>query len=249
MTNAPGTVTILCADDDPDDRMLLREALEEIGFAHDLHFTEDGEQLMAYLRHEGAYDDPGRSPAPDLLLLDLNMPRLDGREALLRIRADPDLNAIPIVVMSTADSADDIHMAYSAGANSFVVKPASFEELVRVMRGVQTVLDRCRRTPRKVQVVVMINRILRSAGARPIVSKTRRDSCSSTTTGTSWSCCTTSSLEQASPTTWSGARRMRTACNGSWKVTSPWRSSTIAWAVEADSTWSVRLSKSDAGCR
>ena len=117
--------------------MLLRDALDEMEFDYDLRFAEDGEQLLAYLRREGEYAQPERSPAPDLLLLDLNMPRMDGREALMRIRADHDLRAIPIVVMSTADSAEDIQMAYRSGANSFVVKPASFDELVRVMRGLR----------------------------------------------------------------------------------------------------------------
>ena len=137
MTSAASAAIILCADDDPDDRLLLRDALDEVGFAHDLRFVEDGEQLMAYLRGEGDFADPAHSPAPDLLLLDLNMPRMDGREALLRIRGDAELRTLPIVVLSTADSAEDIHTAYSAGANSFVVKPASFEELVRVMRSVE----------------------------------------------------------------------------------------------------------------
>lgn len=137
MTVAAGVVTILCAEDDPDDRMLLADALESIGLPYQLHFTEDGEQLMSYLRREGDYVDSREFPSPDLLLLDLNMPRMDGREALVLIRADPSLRELPVVVMSTADSDEDVRNAYGLGASSFVTKPVTFERLVKVMQDIR----------------------------------------------------------------------------------------------------------------
>ena len=130
MTSAASAAIILCADDDPDDRLLLRDALDEVGFAHDLRFVEDGEQLMAYLRGEGDFADPAHSPAPDLLLLDLNMPRKDGREALKEIKSDPRLANIPVVVMSTSRDKEDIDEAYRLGANSFIPKPSRYEDLI-----------------------------------------------------------------------------------------------------------------------
>jgi len=101
-------ITILVAEDDEDDRLLMQEALEENRLANDLHFVEDGEFLMDYLLHRGEYSDPQTAPRPSLILLDLNMPRKDGREALQEIKANPDLRQIPIVVLTTSKAEEDI---------------------------------------------------------------------------------------------------------------------------------------------
>lgn len=127
-------ITILVADDDPDDRMLLREALDESHLANDLFFVEDGEQLMHYLRRQGEYADPKLSPRPGLILLDLNMPKKDGREALKEIKSDPDLRRIPVVALTTSQSEEDIYRSYDLGVSSFITKPVGFDALVEVTR-------------------------------------------------------------------------------------------------------------------
>lgn len=134
MTQSPKPITILLADDDADDRMLARDALAESRLANDLHFVEDGEQLLDFLQRRGAYADPSSSPRPGLILLDLNMPRKDGREALREIKADPDLRRIPIVILTTSKAEEDIYRTYDLGVNSFITKPVTFDGLVNVMR-------------------------------------------------------------------------------------------------------------------
>jgi CheY-like chemotaxis protein len=128
------SITIVVADDDPDDRMLMKDALEENRLADDLHFVENGEELMDYLNHRGKYLDPAGSPRPGLVLLDLNMPKKDGREALREIDVDPRLRSIPIVVMTTSEAEEDIERSYGLGANSFITKPVTFAALVDVTR-------------------------------------------------------------------------------------------------------------------
>lgn len=127
-------ITILMADDDPDDCLMAKEALEESRLANDVHFVADGEELLEYLRHSGKYAEPESSPVPGLILLDLNMPRKDGREALKEIKQDPDLRRIPIVVLTTSKAEEDICRTYELGVNSFIVKPVSFEGLIDVMK-------------------------------------------------------------------------------------------------------------------
>lgn len=127
-------ITILMADDDEDDRMLAKEALEECRLANDLHFVPDGEALMDYLCQRGKYSDLAHSPRPGLILLDLNMPRKDGREALTEIKANPDLRHIPIVVLTTSKAEEDIYRSYDLGANSYITKPVTFDSLVEVMK-------------------------------------------------------------------------------------------------------------------
>ncbi|NEP57949.1 MAG: response regulator [Symploca sp. SIO2G7] len=122
------------ADDDPDDCMLAKEALAESRLANDLRFVKDGEELLDYLHHRGKYAQLGSSPRPGLILLDLNMPKKDGREALKEIKADPNLRYIPIVVLTTSKAEEDIHRSYDLGANSFIVKPVTFSSLVEVMK-------------------------------------------------------------------------------------------------------------------
>ena len=128
------SVTILMADDDEDDCMLAREALVESRLANDLHFARDGEELMDYLYRRGKYLDPISSPRPGLILLDLNMPRKDGREALQEIKANAQLRHIPIVVLTTSKAEEDIYRSYDLGANSFITKPVTFAALVEVMK-------------------------------------------------------------------------------------------------------------------
>lgn len=125
------------ADDDPDDRLLIQDALGECecepGLGKHLRFVDDGEDLMDYLLLRGRHSDPSACPRPDLILLDLNMPRKDGREALREIRGQADLRSIPIVVFSTSRADTDITLVYNLGANSFVTKPVSFESLVHTL--------------------------------------------------------------------------------------------------------------------
>lgn len=136
MTSHPRPIVILLADDDEEDRMLAAGALEESRVVNDLRFVEDGEELLDYLYHRGAYAAQGSAPTPGLILLDLNMPRKDGREALREIKADPELRRIPVVVLTTSKAEEDIYRTYDLGANSFITKPVSFEGLVAVMRDI-----------------------------------------------------------------------------------------------------------------
>lgn len=137
MINKGESITILMADDDPEDRMLAKEAMEMARLANDLRFVEDGEELMDYLYRRRRYADLTDSPRPGLILLDLNMPRLDGREALNEIKADPVLRRIPIVVLTTSKAEEDIFRTYDLGASSFVTKPVTFEGLVTVMQAIK----------------------------------------------------------------------------------------------------------------
>lgn len=129
------SLLILMADDDPEDRMLAGEAFAEARLKNELRFVEDGEELMDYLYRRNAYAAAGAAPRPGLILLDLNMPRKDGREALLEIRGDPDLEDIPIVVLTTSKAEEDILRTYQLGVNSFITKPVTFEGMVDIVRG------------------------------------------------------------------------------------------------------------------
>lgn len=134
MKSSRKPIVLLMADDDPDDRMLAREALAESHLVNDLYYVEDGEELMDYLYRRGAYTDATAAPRPGVILLDLNMPRKDGREALREIKADPALRRIPIIVLTTSKAEEDIYRAYDLGVNSFITKPVTFDALVEVMR-------------------------------------------------------------------------------------------------------------------
>ena len=125
---------ILIAEDDPDDRLLILEALEENKLASNIRFVEDGEELMNYLLQTGKYTESTDSPRPSLILLDLNMPKKDGREALKEIKNIPTLKQIPVVVLSTSQSYEDISYSYSVGGNSYIAKPTSYKNLVEVMK-------------------------------------------------------------------------------------------------------------------
>lgn len=127
-------ITILVAEDDPDDRLLIKEALEDARVANSINFVRDGEELMDYLLARNDYADRDSSVRPGLILLDLNMPRKDGREALMEIKGNPDLRAIPVVVLTTSQEEEDIVRSYDLGVNSYVAKPPSFTELEQVVR-------------------------------------------------------------------------------------------------------------------
>jgi CheY-like chemotaxis protein len=127
-------ISILVADDDSDDRMLLKEAFEENKIINAIDFVEDGEQLLAYLRREGSYAHLAGRPYPGLILLDLNMPKRDGREALADIKADAALCRIPVVVLTTSKADEDIMRTYGLGVSSFITKPVTFERLVEITR-------------------------------------------------------------------------------------------------------------------
>ena len=127
-------VTILMADDDRDDRELTREAFVESKIANDLRFVEDGEELLDYLHRRGKYVDPASSPRPSLILLDLNMPKKDGREALREIKADPKFRPIRVIIMTTSKAEEDILRAYDLSAASYITKPVTFDGLIDVIK-------------------------------------------------------------------------------------------------------------------
>lgn len=129
-----GSVIILIADDDAEDRLLVKEAMDESRVANHMEFVEDGEELLDYLHNRGKYTDKNKYPAPGLILLDLNMPRKDGREAMKEIKADPHLRVIPIVVLTTSKAEEDILRTYDLGVNSFITKPVTFSALVDIMQ-------------------------------------------------------------------------------------------------------------------
>jgi CheY-like chemotaxis protein len=135
MKNKEGKViTILLADDDPDDRQLTRDAFAENRLANVLNTVDDGEELLEYLQRRGRYADQRNEPLPGLILLDLNMPRKDGREALKEIKADPNLRRIPIVVLTTSKAEEDILRTYDLGVNSYITKPVTFKSLVELIK-------------------------------------------------------------------------------------------------------------------
>ncbi len=126
-------VPILMAEDDEDDRVLFQDALEESHLANPVYFAKDGEELLDYLHRRGDFADPKTSPRPGLILLDLNMPKKDGRQALSEIKSDPGLQSIPIVVLTTSKEERDVLQSYDLGVNSFIVKPVTFIKLIEVV--------------------------------------------------------------------------------------------------------------------
>ena len=127
-------ISIVLADDDPDDRKLTQDAFCENRLANEFHTVEDGEELMDYLLRRDKYTSLQGDPLPGLILLDLNMPRKDGREALKEIKAHPDLRRIPIVVLTTSKAEEDILRSYDLGVNSYVTKPVTFKSLVELIK-------------------------------------------------------------------------------------------------------------------
>lgn len=133
-TKPPTPIPILIADDDPDDRLLTQEAFAESRLTNSIHFVENGEELMNYLQRQGKYQDAAIAPRPGIILLDLNMPRKDGREAIRDIKADPTLRHIPIVVLTTSNTEQDIRHSYDLGVSSFIIKPVTFAGLVKLIQ-------------------------------------------------------------------------------------------------------------------
>jgi two-component system response regulator len=125
---------VLVAEDDADDRLLAEEAFRVSQIYCDLRFVGDGEQLLAYLRGEGEYADRVRHPFPSVVLLDLNMPRKDGREALAEMREDERLRALPVLVLTTSRAHEDRSRVVQLGACDFATKPTRFDELVGIVR-------------------------------------------------------------------------------------------------------------------
>jgi len=134
MNERAKSITILMADDDADDRLMTKEAFEESRLANDLRFVEDGVELLDYLHRRGKYSDPASSPRPGLILLDLNMPKMDGREALKAIKSDPKLKSIRVVVLTTSKAEEDIYRTYDLSAASYITKPVTFAGMADVIR-------------------------------------------------------------------------------------------------------------------
>lgn len=128
------TLIILMADDDADDRLLAQDAMNESRVLNELHFVENGVQLLSYLRGDDVFSDRNLYPMPGLILLDLNMPKMDGREALAEIKADPRLRRIPVVILTTSKAEVDMVKGYDLGAASYITKPVTFDALVELMR-------------------------------------------------------------------------------------------------------------------
>lgn len=131
---AKNDIAILMADDDDDDRFMARDAFEANRLNNQIYFVKDGVELLDFLRHEGKFADPINAPRPGLILLDLNMPRMDGREALKIIKSDKNLRSIPIVVLTTSNAEEDIIRSYDLGVNSFITKPVTFQALVETIK-------------------------------------------------------------------------------------------------------------------
>ncbi len=128
---------VLIAEDDPDDRLIIKEALEESGCSFEYRFVSDGEELMHELMSD-LMEKAGRpSPLPALILLDLNLPKKDGREALREIKAHPVLRTIPVVVLTTSKNREDVLLSYDLGANSYIVKPATFGSMLDIIQSLK----------------------------------------------------------------------------------------------------------------
>jgi CheY-like chemotaxis protein len=146
MSNGHKVIDVLLVEDDPGDVLMTREAFEDYKVHNQLHVVNDGEQAMAFLRQEGEYAD---LPRPDLVLLDLNLPRMDGRQVLDAIKSDPDLSSIPVVVLTTSEAEDDVLRSYSLHANAYVTKPVDFERFIDVVRQIDDFFVSVVRLPRR----------------------------------------------------------------------------------------------------
>lgn len=134
MNDQKQTFSILIAEDDSDDTVLVENAFQEISTSYNLFSVRDGVELLNFLRHQGGFLDATSNPRPDLILLDLNMPRMDGRQALAEIKTDPELRGIPVVVLSNSDVHEDILRTYDLGAAGFIIKPQTSEDMLEVVK-------------------------------------------------------------------------------------------------------------------
>jgi CheY-like chemotaxis protein len=132
------TINILMADDDEEDCLFAKKAFDKSTIPTSISFVHDGEELIDYLKNQGNFKDKSTTVRPDLILLDLNMPRKDGREALAEIKSDPDLHNILVIILTTSKQEEDIHNTYELGANSFICKPVDFEGMVKA---IHTLID------------------------------------------------------------------------------------------------------------
>lgn len=142
-------VIILLAEDDPGDQELTRRALNEGKIANDLHIVSDGEQALDYLYRRGKYEDPSSSPRPSLILLDLNMPIIDGRQVLSEIKSDPKLSVIPVIALTTSKQETDILKSYQHGVNSYITKPVNIDEFIAVIMSLEDYWFRIVRIPKE----------------------------------------------------------------------------------------------------
>lgn len=129
-------IEILIADDDNEDRMLIIDALKENNVKNKVRSVENGEELLQYLKNTGIYSNKEKHPLPGIILLDLNMPKMDGREALKEIKGDKKLCSIPLIVFTTSMDNKDIQLSYKFGANSFISKPVTYSSMVHIMKSV-----------------------------------------------------------------------------------------------------------------
>jgi len=136
MNRSTYPVRIVVADDDADDRMMIGDAFKESKLGNELDFVEDGVELLEYLKREGKFTHLAGKPYPGFILLDLNMPRKDGRTVLKEIKNDPILHRIPVIVLTTSKAEEDIIKTYNLGVNSFICKPVSFDKLVEIVKTV-----------------------------------------------------------------------------------------------------------------
>jgi CheY-like chemotaxis protein len=134
MNTQPQAITILMAEDDPEDRLLTKDAFDEGRLRNCIRFVEDGAELLEYLRQTGKYASPANAPRPGLILLDLNMPRKDGRSALRELKNDPALRTIPVVILTTSNADEDVLRSYDFGVNSYIVKPVTFAALLDIVQ-------------------------------------------------------------------------------------------------------------------
>jgi CheY-like chemotaxis protein len=130
---------VLLVDDDPGDVLMIEEALEQLDSARVVHVVNDGEEAVAFLRRQGRYAD---APRPDVVLLDLNMPRMDGRQVLAEVKADEDLRTIPIIVFTTSQAPDDVVRSYALHANAYVTKPINLDELNDIIKRIDEFFGR-----------------------------------------------------------------------------------------------------------
>ena len=146
MDNGTHPIDILLVEDNPGDARLTIEAMREAKVRNRIHVVEDGVEAMEFLRRKGRFSD---APRPDLILLDLNLPRKDGREVLAEVKTDPDLKRIPVVVLTTSRAEEDVLRAYDLHANCYVTKPVDFEQFMRVVREIDEFWVKVVTLPRK----------------------------------------------------------------------------------------------------
>jgi len=126
-------LTVLLVEDNPRDVRLAQRAFKQAGLPHELRVVRDGDEALAYLHQEGAYNEPGIAPRPDVILLDLNLPRMGGHELLREVKQDNRFKQVPIIVLTTSERPDDVRLAYEAGANAYLLKPVEFSRFTEVI--------------------------------------------------------------------------------------------------------------------